>query len=132
MQQGVLKTLLVYSTAFALAGAAAWAVATLTAIAMLETPTSFATIRSILFPPLAGLATFALVFGLGTGHPMRAQFWLVGLALTFTTLGLALAAIWQGYTTPLEALVLGVLVLFGSGFFAALRGQSPQSGEAKP
>ena len=127
MQQGVLKTLFVYSIAPALAGAAAWAVATLTAIAMLETPTSFATVRSILVPPVAGLATFALVFGLGTGHPMRARFWLVGLALTFAILGLAFAAIWQGYTPLLEAVVLGVLVLF-----VALRGQSTQSGEAKP
>lgn len=75
----------------------------------------------LLAAPMAGLAAFATVFGLGRGRALRAAFW------TFALLGLA--ALWllaflliRLGVAPVPVLGLIVIALLPGGMALALRG----------
>ena len=109
----------IYAFAFLAGCVAAWAVMALRAGLVFDDPISLNAILSLIFPPLAGLSVFALVFGFAMRTPLGLQFWLVALPLTFAVIAGALAAIYQGYATPLESLVLGLLALLILGWLSA-------------
>jgi hypothetical protein len=117
----VIGATLAYVLAFALALAAAWGVESLSAGAIFRDPAPAHLLASLIFPPLAGLAVFAPVFGLKLQHPMGLRFWLVSLPLTFLPVAFGFGLIHGGYATPAEALVIAVGLIFLAGWIATRR-----------
>lgn len=68
----------------------------------------------VLFPPLAAIATFALLFGIVVRRPMGLRFWLTAPVLVATAMALVYALIGASLPIPL-AFGIATVVLFGAG-----------------
>ena len=66
-------------------------------------------------PILAGLSGFALVFGLIMRVQLRASYWLGGLLLCLGIFAAVIFSIYQGFATPAEAGLAGLLIVFFAG-----------------
>lgn len=73
-----------------------------------------------LLAPLAGLAVVQLVLSIRQRRGWT--FWLIGVPLTYGTLGLVSAGIYTGMVTVIEGLVIGLFTLFVLGWLLLTKG----------
>ncbi len=120
----MIRLTVIYVLCFAGALAVTWAVGTMIAIGVLDRPTLVGIVTGVALPPLAGLAVFALSFGLATRRKLGAGFWLAALPITFGPVVVGLGMVFLGFITALEYLILAVSVIFFAGLFAARRSEA--------
>ena len=107
---------LTYIAAFLCGLGGAYVVLRLGAEAMFASSAGLGFLISTVFPPLAGMALFALVYGLVNGRPLKGRFWGGGLALVIGIYGLAGLLLTSGVATLGVVVGIMVLALFASGW----------------
>lgn len=104
---------LTYIAAFLCGLGGAYVVLRLGANAMFDTSAGLGFLISTVFPPLAGLALFALVFGLIRGRSLKGRFWGGGVALVagvYLLGGLLLTSGVAGFGAVAGIMVLAIFV----------------------
>ncbi len=114
-----------YIISFACALAAYWLSVWLGNATSLMSDRTFFGLQSPFFPPLIGLAIFAIVYGFVSGRVLKRRFWLAGAGVVGVTHVLGLAAIYQGVATVVESFVLIAILTFVLGWTLVRRAADP-------
>ncbi|MEM9582572.1 MAG: hypothetical protein AAGA08_05590 [Pseudomonadota bacterium] len=104
-----MKAWLTYIAAFICGLGAAYVVLRLGAEAMFADIAGLGFLISTMFPPLAGLALFALVYGLMAGRVLKGRFWGGGLSIVAGSYLIGALLLWSG--TAALPTVAGLIVL---------------------
>ena len=95
------------------AGGTAWLLVVLSATLTFGVSPGYGLAFQILAVPLGAVATFALVWQLVSGRPLRTRFWLVAVPLAFVILAVGVVPLLFGLAAPLGSFVAMAALALG-------------------
>ena len=110
-----------YAISFAGGAASYWLSLGAASASILMSERNFVALQSPIFPPLMGLAIFAMLFGLLQSKALRWRFWLLGAAVVAVTHFVGLLFVYLGVATVPEGFVITAILLFLAGWYLMAR-----------